>query len=343
MNAHGSSPTTPESSLARVLEPASRGGVRELVACFERLEAHDDATRQEIASLLGRDWPPRRVKIPAPAEATKFAQPSTPAPTRLEPPTTSAPAPAVEPEVLPMPLEQPSGAGGLLTLGEASPLVPELGWEPLPDQRQERPLLASLLRVKERRALYMAALETPRAGDRPDVSRILDALTTGRRLLELPMRSWPALTSGAQVMVDLASPMWGFFEDQEQVLQTLRPVVGPLLERLYFSGDPFEAGEGSSYEWKPYKLPSPGTPVLILSELGQLMGGEPARIGAQRWLKFARLLSLQDSPCIVLTPLRPRHFPQGLRRAVVLLEWDRATRVLGVRRARRAGGRHVDR
>ena len=341
MTTHDSSPKVPGSPQRQLCNTSERVGVRELVACFERLEAHDDSSRREIAAFLSREWHPRRMPAPVPGE-TILQPPPVPPPAKpfVGPPEEPKPD---DPAPLPGPPQLSSGMGGLDNLGAAPVLMPELSWLPLSDERTPPPSTTSLHRVQERRALYKVSLETPQRGDRPDVSRIVEALTTGRPLLELPMRSWPSLTRGAQVMVDLAPPLWGFFHDQEEVIETLRPVVGPLLERLHFSSDPFLAGAGSSFEWRTYQPPAPRTPVLILSELGQLGGGEQAHLAARRWLRFSRVLAWQGSPCVVLTPLRPSNFHIVLRRHFVLLEWDRTTRVPIARRARRGGGKYADR
>lgn len=319
--------------------------VRELVSCFERLNARDDGLRAQIAQMLGREWIPKepehaeQVRRPEPAhsDTREIPQPGIP----FKPQEQGEPSSPAS--TSPLLVQRTQRAEDLQLKGAAAPLKPELQAEPLPERERTSPPLLPLLRAVEQRSILATALEMPRSSQEPDILHIIQALTTGQPLRSLPMQSVRTLSRGVQVMRDLSPPLWGFFDDQNQVLEALKTVVGPLLHSLNFFGDPFSAGEGSSHTWQPYQLPPPGVPVLVLSELGQLAGGPEAAEAAARWQAFAARLTGQGSPCMVLTPLKAKDVPLSLRRAFILIEWDRTTRMSGVRQVRREGGSDVSR
>lgn len=334
----------------------SARGVLELAATFDRLGAKDSTLRSRIAQLLGREWPPNQADMrPSQDNSREPSSPPTLAPFETPPAsqivspatptgTTQNPSTTVE-------LRQPLSGGALELLGDAPSLPSRPRSLPLDFRKEDfAPALAPLLRPREQRAVFVSALETPLLDGGPDVEEWIEHLLKGQSLHEIPRLARGSLHLGVQVLVDWSVSMRAFYQDQQQLLEALRQVVGPSVEVLYFSRDPRRAGAGPGYTWVRYQAPRPGTPVLILSDLGQSL--EPMKLpGAfnrdgqslrleKAWLAIADELEAQQSPRVVLTPLRPSAYPPKLARAFALLEWDQATTAQQARRARRAGGTH---
>jgi formylglycine-generating enzyme required for sulfatase activity len=83
-----------------------------------------------------------------------------------------------------------------------------------------------------------------------------------------------------------------------------------------------------------FPLPAPGTPVLVLGDLG--CNDRPAH-RRQRWLRFGARLKRAGCPPAALTPCPPRRWDGELARLFDLACWDRTAR-LPRQRGRAAGG-----
>jgi hypothetical protein len=87
---------------------------------------------------------------------------------------------------------------------------------------------------------------------------------------------------------------------------------------------------------QPFRLPAPGTSVLLLTDLG--IGGGSNR---RRWprkdslLSLARRLAAQQSALVALVPYPASRWPVDIDRRIGLVFWDRRTTVADVRQARR--------
>lgn len=76
-------------------------------------------------------------------------------------------------------------------------------------------------------------------------------------------------------------------------------------------------------EPRPYVPPLPGTPVILLSDLGIARPlGASDRASVDEWAAFASRVRAAGCPLIALLPYAPRRWPQKLRLHVVMIEWD---------------------
>ena len=205
--------------------------------------------------------------------------------------------------------------------------APDPGDPPSPD-----PILPPLTR----RGILSAALATRAPNGPPDLDRILDTLTRGAPLREIPRVQVPTLRMGAQVLVDSWAGMSPYTADRDQLLDGLRRILGPTrMEVLRFAGDPLRrAGAGPRTGWRPWRPPPPGTPVLVLSDLG--IGGPPLdaeRASVEAWVRFARGARDARCPVVALVPFGPARWPRALADAMLLVHWSERLTAGAVQRA----------
>jgi hypothetical protein len=186
------------------------------------------------------------------------------------------------------------------------------------------------------RPLLAASLATQTTWGSINVTLLVDTLARGRPVVRLPRLPTPSLHRGVQVLVDRGEGMQPFARDQDELVGTIRGVVGgDATAVLEFRGCPtWGAGTGPVWDWGPYTPPGPRTPVLILSDLGiarHTACGERASVG--EWLAFARGLARQPCPVIAFVPYPEDRWPRRIAREVVLVPWDRSTSIQTVRRA----------
>jgi hypothetical protein len=305
-------------------------GLGDLARALCALMPEDAATRERIARLLGFDIR-EGVRQEEPPSRPGFRPPVSPQPT---------PAPAAaEPEkfplqrIEPVAVERPRPSHRFL---DAPPLDPP-GASP---RRRHPPVFEPLLAPEWTRSLLAAALST-RAPDGPiDLPRLVDMAARCRPLREIPFLPEPTLFRGVQVLVDLGEGMEPFARDQAYLVDEIRRAMGEELTTVFhFRDNPLrEAGAGPLWTWGPYRPPNPGTPALVLTDLG--IGGpaiHPDRSTEEEWLTFARQLAERSCPLVVLVPYPERRWPRRLAQEIILLSWDRTTTVGTVARKIRHG------
>lgn len=158
-----------------------------------------------------------------------------------------------------------------------------------------------------------------RAGNEPcagalDVARLVEDLAAGRLLPRLPRQKRTAWSAQWIVLADYnprTLPFWGDFLHLCRRLQALRGRAGLNIR---------QAGR------------LPGTPVLILSDLG-LLEAEDSPLRA-RWLRFGHRLAAAGLAPLVLAPLSPGQIDQELAAVFAIVPWNRAGRLA----RRRPGG-----
>jgi hypothetical protein len=196
-----------------------------------------------------------------------------------------------------------------------------------------------LLQPKQAPALLGTVCATTRPTGRVDVRAAVEWLARRRPMRRLPRRDRQTLARGVQVLADAGDGLTPYARDLEEVVAAMERLVGEgLVADGWFLDDPAR-GVGFDADLGRYEPPAPGTPVLLLTDLG--IGGGAAR---RRWprrehlVALARDLAAQGSPTLALVPYPPARWPVGLDRSIGLIFWDRRTTVSDVRRARRRAG-----
>ena len=145
---------------------------------------------------------------------------------------------------------------------------------------------------------------------------------------------------GVQLLVDHGESMIPFFDDAKELSRRIEQIVGrDAVVEQRFVGTPllgFVPGRGrrTRSDSEGYRLPSPGTPVAVLSDLGI---GRDRRLDAgaslTQWVEFARVVQRGGCPLIAFTPYGSNRWPTELRETMHLVHWDRTTDISNVRRA----------
>jgi hypothetical protein len=212
--------------------------------------------------------------------------------------------------------------------------VPHLE-EATPSKISSRIPLQSLFRPIWTRAILSDALSTAGVGGEIDIDRIIQQISAAQPLTELPRRQVPTLIRGVQLLVDCSEAMEPFAGDQILLKSAVYRVVGRnKTQTMSFHGNPlWGAGSGLRDEWPAYDPAPSGTPVLALTDLGIGNPGYFAERADDRdWLEFTEMLREHGCPLIAFVPYPENRWPEALRTAMTILQWDRPTNSSAVRR-----------
>jgi hypothetical protein len=180
------------------------------------------------------------------------------------------------------------------------------------------------------------ALATPALVGETDLIAVLQAICRAEAITEIPLTPVPTLVRGVQVLVDRGEGMQPFAADQSWLASRIVDVVGrDRTSVLYFEDSPsLGAGVGLPEDWPAYKPPPPGTPVLLLTDLG--IGrphGQVAVDNSEEWSSFAATLAHAGCPLVAFVPYPARRWPPIVRHRMTIVQWDRATTASTVRQA----------
>src|SRR4051812_45530890 len=234
----------------------------DLARALEALRPADETTRRAIAVTLGMylasPQPQEKAPMNPSSKGSNVPGPIVPSLRDISDPSESSGSP------LPSRLEH--------TRSEKR--APSIYVPPLetssPEDNAPSPPLEPLFFPRWMRGILGAALATDSAVGPLDVERIVQILARGMCLNELPTLSSPTLTRGVQLLIDRSQAMLPFVRDQIRLREEILRVVGnDRVTTLRFVGCPSRgAGEGPEMSWSQYEPPLPGTPVLLLTDLG---------------------------------------------------------------------------
>jgi formylglycine-generating enzyme required for sulfatase activity len=173
------------------------------------------------------------------------------------------------------------------------------------------------------------ALGTKVLSHKADVSRAVERLARGEQLRRLPKISRKGWAAQAQLIIDYDDslrPFWSDFNSLRHSLAQLRGQVG-LTILAFPTGDPSgPCWQDTPKGWRTierYTPPLPGTPILILSDLGCNEAGDQRRL---RWRRFGEKLAFSDCRALALMPIPKRWWDAELARLFIAVYWDRAAR-----------------
>jgi formylglycine-generating enzyme required for sulfatase activity len=161
-----------------------------------------------------------------------------------------------------------------------------------------------------------------------DLGRVVDSIARGRVVRRFPYRQRVGWARSCQILVDFHErllPFWDDFNELSRGVARLRGLAG--LEILKLEDGPSEFCRNYfkvDDPLRPYKLPGPGTPVLVLSDLGSLDDDEARR---NSWLRFGRLLQNGQVNPVALTVCPRRRWRQRLAGLYFQACWDRGARL----------------
>jgi hypothetical protein len=163
---------------------------------------------------------------------------------------------------------------------------------------------------------------------RIDLGRVVDRIARGRVVRRFPYQQRVGWARSCQILVDFHErllPFWDDFHELCRGVARLRGLSG--LEILKLENAP--AGPCRNYfkaddPLRPYKLPGPGTPVLVLSDLGCLDDDEARR---NSWLRFGRFLQSGQVNAVALLVCPRRRWRRRLAGLFFQTCWNRGARL----------------
>ncbi|MFD0003480.1 hypothetical protein ACFVJ4_13790 [Streptomyces sp. NPDC127178] len=307
----------------------------------------DPVLQRRAARLLGfADEPPP--PGPPPDPATGAPAPAPPGPPAEEPPLPpptrrpgdgGAPPEPPPPDIGPGPSDGHTGPTGLPVLEPVRlDALEPTDWEAVRslDEVTERhltarPPLEPLLTRRSSAAILNAALTTlVRDDGEPDIDALVEAFARGIPLTRLPRAARPTLRFGVQVLLDQGDSMEPYRRDQKELARQITGLVGAELTQVRCFADVPARGTGpdSPRTWQPYRPPSPGTRVLVVSDLG--VGGpvlHPRRASVAEWYHVLDEIVRAGCTVLALVPYPVNRVPAELAPLLSVLTWDRTTTV----------------
>lgn len=310
---------------------------------LRELRATEPSTVELVAEMLGlrieeaagpTPEPPREEAV-APTQAGTEAA----APPRPKPEGEEVKGPQVEPRVVPVELSSSRDRGR-----EWMPSV-----KAFPPQEETvdvtPPPLRPLFTPHWTRGILGASLATEDEYGTLDVERVTETLASCEPVEHLPTVASKTMRRGAQLLLDVSLAMMPFERDQLWLTRAIRRVVGEShVEVLSFAGSPLRgAGDGLD-PFPEYNPPLPGTPVVLLTDLGILRAPRAAdRAGEAEWREFCEVVRRAGCPLTAFVPYKSTRWPPSLKGRMTIIRWDRSTTAATVSRilklSRRCDGR----
>jgi len=328
-----------DSNLPRRAVPPGRRGpisIGDLVFAIGALHPGDTETSAAIRALLHIEREPATLALPnigawkpmtsPPGGAAPSAPSSTPAATdRMTPDASAA-----------------TGIDVRLTkTGNGPPPPPD--WAALSHEaiqsapRRAAPHPRLLFGPPRGRAILSTTLATIVDEGDVDLTLVVAQLAQGRHLRTLPRLPSLTLRRGLELLIDQGAGLDPFRLDAERLVESLDDILSD--DRLHvasFAGCPSRGvGTGPRDEWVPWRAARPGTPLVVVTDLGisgPAVNADRADVG--EWLRFAQLVRESGSELIALVPFEAGRWPPALARAMTMIHWSERTNVGAVRRAR---------
>jgi hypothetical protein len=296
----------------------------DLVRAIRDLKPADDQTRKLIAEMLGLNLNTRLPLQQTPAPRAQTIKPPT-IPT-INDPLTPVVAPVSDSVPISLELHQNEEAEWISDVKPLPRLQPE-------HETYVRPQLEPLLLPQWTRGILIGSLATKTEDGLPDLERITETLARGEVIRALPTLSSPTLRRGVQLLIDKSQAMMPFIRDQAWLQKEIRQVAGmDRVEIKRFAGSPLRGAGAGPKPWPEYTPPLPGTPVMLLTDLGicqPMLTDDWA--DSTEWLRFCRTVRHANCPLIAFVPYGPSRWPKELARALPIIQWDRKTTAATVR------------
>lgn len=190
------------------------------------------------------------------------------------------------------------------------------------------------------RGVMVAAVSAPVASRQLDQRALVRKVSRQQVLRAVPWRRRPSTRRGVQLLLDHSAGMAPFRDDRLWLRALLESVAGrDRVEVLRFTGSPrrgvVRVGTVGS---ERYRAPAPGTPVVLVSDLGRIRppftGGATAPL--DEWLDFVEGVLHSGCPPVCLTPFPASAYPHSVRGRVALIPFDRRISLRHAREATRA-------
>jgi hypothetical protein len=302
--------------------PANRSTIflGDLLDAIRTLKPADFETRKHIAELLGITLTlPETVtepNRPAPQPATAPAEPTPP----TAPLDARVPNPVTDSIPIQLVRQQTDTAEWISEVKALPGVRPE-------DESYHIPPLEPLLLPQWTRSILSLSLATKTQDGMPDLEKITETLARGEILREVPRYSSPTIRRGIQLLIDKSQAMTPFARDQSILQKDILDLAGiDRVEIKRFAGSPLRGAGSGRKPWPEYRAPLPGTPVVLLTDLGicqPMLADDWA--GPVEWLKFSETVAHANCPLVAFVPYESSRWPGELMQAMTIIQWDRRT------------------
>ena len=166
------------------------------------------------------------------------------------------------------------------------------------------------------------------AGRQPDIDALIRHIGRGRALRRLPRRTRRRWGVGVQVIIDRSERLIPFQEDQDRLavrLAALFPAHAGAFA-LHFDGLDEPVSLAADGDFQDYRLPLPGSLVVVLGDLGCLAGD--ARRLMRHWQRLGRRLAAAGCRPVALTPCPESRWSPGALSEWSLLAWERRSKTV---------------
>jgi len=162
----------------------------------------------------------------------------------------------------------------------------------------------------------------------PDISTLIEIISLNLPFKQIPKKLSTTLRRGVQLLIDTGPGLVPYSRDQVSFLHELRNIVGnDGIEVWTFKGTPLmHALSLNEPPRSNYRLPLPGTPILMLTDLGI---ASPLKItgmaSIDEWRKFIQMVQRARCPLSALVPYKSSRWPKPLKKLLTIIQWDRKT------------------
>jgi formylglycine-generating enzyme required for sulfatase activity len=163
----------------------------------------------------------------------------------------------------------------------------------------------------------------PSEGPAVDIGVITDRLSQGHNIDQLPRVRQRRWGDHIQVIVDRSERLVPYWADQDLVCAALKKLYPRHAFELamLWDGMPEPLISRRRQGNRSYRPPPPGTPVLVLGDLGCLdHSGEQSR---RFWMELGRRLQQNDNRLLALLPCQAARWTENLSEYWSLLAWER--------------------
>jgi hypothetical protein len=158
-----------------------------------------------------------------------------------------------------------------------------------------------------------------------DVAATVALLSRALAVHSFPRQRRRSLRFGAQILVDRGDSMRPFARDQDDMVRQLQRSAGNV-EIWYFRAAPQRAMRMPFGKSQPYRPPSHGTPVLLLTDFGAVSQLNCRPTATRReWSDFLTSLRQHGARPVGLVPYPRSRWPAWLASELPLVSWDRRT------------------
>lgn len=189
------------------------------------------------------------------------------------------------------------------------------------------------------RGVMVAAVSAPVASRRLDQRALLRKVSRQQVLRSVPWQRRPSTRRGVQLLLDHGQGMAPFQDDRQWLRALLESVAGrDRVEVLRFTGSPLRGVVSAARSGpEPYRPPAPGTPVVLVSDLGRISPPftNAAAARPDEWPAFVDRVLHCGCPPVCLTPFPAAAYPPSLRGRVALIPFDRRISLRYAREATR--------